>query len=411
MRPTTERLWTLAHEPRGPLAPYLDSFAQLLVSKGFRQRHLGPQIRAAARFSRWLQARRVPALDVTDEHVQHFLQRRCMRKTIKEGAPAALQRLLELLRQNGAAPKKIETVDLKPVEQVVQQFGCDLLNRQGLSDKTRVQYCPFVAIFLSERYGSEPIDLAALCAADVIRFIRGQAVRLSPPRAKVATIALRSFLRYVRYRGEIKTELVAAVPTVPTWTMTGVPRAIAADYVRAALAHCQRDTLVGCRDYAILLLLTRLGLRSGEIVSLTLDSMDWEHGTIAVSGKGGQDARLPLPVEVGDALARYLKLGRRSCSSRALFLRTNAPIRCLGSQTTIGTIVNAALTRAGVETPHRGAHQFRHALAADMLRQGATLSEIGSLLRHRHAKTTAIYAKVDFVALRPLSLPWPGAAS
>jgi integrase/recombinase XerD len=114
---------------------------------------------------------------------------------------------------------------------------------------------------------------------------------------------------------------------------------------------------------------------------------------------------------VGDAMARYLKLGRRSCSSRALFLRANAPIRGLGSQTTIGTIVNAALTRAGVETPNRGAHQFRHALAADMLRQGATLSEIGSLLRHRHAKTTAIYAKVDFVALRPLSLPWPGAAS
>jgi integrase/recombinase XerD len=411
MEPTTGRLWTLAHEPRGPLAPYLDSFARLLVSKGFRQRHLGPQIRAAAKFSRWLQAKRVPALDVTDEHVKRFLQCRGMRRTIKQGGGAALQRLLEFLRQNGAAPQNIETIDLTPVEQVVQQFGCDLLKRQGLSDKTRVQYCPFVAIFLSERYGSEPVDLAALCAADVIRFIRGQAARLSPPRAKVATIALRSFLRYARYRGEIRSDLVAAVPTVPTWTMTGIPRAIAADHVRAALAHCQRDTLVGCRDYAILLLLVRLGLRSGEIVSLTLDSIDWEHGTIAVSGKGGQDARLPLPVEVGDAMARYLKLGRRSCSSRALFLRANAPIRGLGSQTTIGTIVNAALTRAGVETPNRGAHQFRHALAADMLRQGATLSEIGSLLRHRHAKTTAIYAKVDFVALRPLSLPWPGAAS
>lgn len=411
MEPTTERLWKLAHEPRGPLAPYLDSFAQLLVRKGFQQRHLGPQIRVAAKFSRWLLAMRVSALDVTDEHVRHFLQRRVMLRTVKQGVGAALQRLLELLRQNGAAPQNIEAVDVTPVEQVVQQFGRDLLERQGLSDKTRVQYCPFVEIFLSERYGSERIELAALRAADVIRFIRDQAARLSPPRAKVATIALRSFLRYARYRGEIQADLVAAVPTVPTWTMTGIPRAIAADHVRAALAHCQRDTLVGCRDYAILLLLTRLGLRSGEIVSLTLDSIDWEHGTIAVSGKGGQEARLPLPVEVGDAIARYLKLGRLSCSCRALFLRANAPIRGLGSQTTIGTIVNAALTRAGVETPHRGAHQFRHALAADMLRQGATLSEIGSLLRHRHAKTTAIYAKVDFVALRPLSLPWPGATS
>jgi integrase/recombinase XerD len=411
MEPTIERLWTLAREPRGPLAPYLDSFAQLLVRKGFRQRHLGPQIRAAANFSRWLQVKRVPALDITDEHVQHFLGRRGMRRTIKQGGGAALQRLLEFLRQNGAAPRNIATVDLTPAEQVVQQFGRDLLERQGLSDKTRVQYCPFVEIFLSERYGSERIDLAALRAADVIRFIRGQAARLSPPRAKAATIALRSFLRYARYRGEIQTDLVAAVPTVPTWSMTGIPRAIAAAHVRAALAHCERDTLVGCRDYAILLLLTRLGLRSGEIVSLRLDSIDWEHSTIAVSGKGGHDARLPLPVEVGEAIARYLQLGRHSCSSRALFLRANAPIRGLGSQTTIGTIVNAALTRAGIDTPHRGAHQFRHALAADMLRQGATLSEIGSLLRHRHPKTTAIYAKVDFVALRPLSLPWPGVVS
>jgi integrase/recombinase XerD len=408
MEPTSSRLWSLAREPKGPLAAYLDSFARLLVEQGFRQQHLGPRIRVAADFSRWLQARRVVALGVTDEHVQQFLKRRGMRWTVKQGGGATLQRLVEFLRQDGVIRRQSERVELAPVQQVVEQFARYLLDEQELSDKTRVQYCPFIESFLSERFGSGRIDLAALSAADVIRFVRRQAARLSPPRSKAATIALRSFLRYARYRGEIRADLVAAVPTVPNWTMTGIPRAIAADHVRAALTHCQRDTPIGSRDFAILLLLARLGLRSGEIVSLTLDSIDWEHGSIAVAGKGGHVTRLPLPVEVGEAIVHYLQHGRRPCISRALFLRTNAPIRSLGSQTTIGTIVNAALTRAGVETPHRGAHQFRHALATDMLRQGATLSEIGSVLRHRHAKTTALYAKVDFAALRPLGLPWPG---
>jgi integrase/recombinase XerD len=411
MEPTSSRLWLLARVPKGPLAAYLDSFACRLVQRGFRQQHLGPQIRVAANFSRWLQARRVAALDVTDEHVRHFLQRRGMRSTVKQGGRATLQRLVEFLRQDGVIRRQSEHIELGPVQQVVEQFARYLLEEKELSDKTRVQYCPFIESFLSERFGSQRIDLAALCAADVIRFVRCQAQRLSPPRAKAATIALRSFLRYARYRGEIQADLVAAVPTVPNWAMTGIPRAIAAHHVRAALTHCQRDTPMGSRDFAILLLLARLGLRSGEVVSLTLDSIDWEHGSIVVAGKGSHATRLPLPVEVGEAIAHYLQHGRRPCISRALFLRTNAPIGSLGSQTTIGTIVNAALTRAGVETPHRGAHQFRHALATDMLRQGATLSEIGSLLRHRHAKTTAIYAKVDFAALRPLSLPWPGGTS
>lgn len=192
--------------------------------------------------------------------------------------------------------------------------------------------------------------------------------------------------------------------------MTGIPRAIAPEHVQAVFAHCPRDTPLGRRDYAILMLLARLGLRSGEIVALTLDSIDWEAGSIAVAGKGNQAACLPMPMEVGEAIADYLRHGRPVSSSRALFLRVCAPIRGLGAAQTVGTIAGAAIKRAGIETLHRGSHQFRHALAADMLRHGATLTEIGAVLRHRHAKTTGIYAKVDFAALRPLSLPWPGGA-
>ena len=186
--------------------------------------------------------------------------------------------------------------------------------------------------------------------------------------------------------------------------MTAIPRAIAPDHLRAVLAGCWRDTPVGRRDYAILMLLARLGLRSSEIVSLTLDSIDWEDRSIAVVGKGDQPAVLPLPAEVGEAIAEYLQCGRPVYNDRALFLRANAPIRGLGA----GQSRN---DRWCGDPPGRhkdaipGSHQFRHALAIDMLRKGATLTEIGSLLRHRHPKTTGIYAKVDFQALRPLSQP------
>jgi len=405
-----DRPWVLAHEPKGPLVAYLDPFGSYLLEQGFKQKHLGPQIRVAANFSRWLRAKRVAVMDIADEHARSFLQTPRMRRSIRQGGPAALRRLIEFLCHRDIICKRAEHTDRTPVEQVIDRYSAYLQQEQGLCDKTLIQYCPFIACFLAERFGSGPVNLAMLCAGDVVGFVRQQAARLSPARGKAATIALRSFLRYLRCRGEIQLDLVAAVPTVPNWSMTGIPRAIAVDHIHAALAQCQRDTPAGNRDYAILLLLARLGLRSSEIVSLTLDSVDWVEGSIAVQGKGGRATRLPLPVEVGEAIACYLRQGRSPCRNRALFLRVNAPVRGLGSPTTIGTIVNAALTRAGITTPHRGAHQFRHALAADMLRHGATLAEIGSLLRHRHPKTTGIYAKVDFAALRPLGLPWPGGA-
>jgi site-specific recombinase XerD len=318
---------------------------------------------------------------------------------------------MDFMSQLGVIHPLPEQDEATPIQRAVQAFATYLRQERALSDKTLIQYCPFIERFLSERFESGSVAFSALRASDVIEFIQRQAAQLSPARAKAATTALRSFLRYLRYDGEIQLNLAAAVPTVPNWSMTGIPRAIAPEHIRAVLAHCSRVTPIGRRDYAILMLLARLGLRSSEIVSLNLDSIDWETGTMKVDGKGHQSASLPLPVEVGEAIADYLRYGRPVCNSRALFLRALAPIRGLGAQQTIATIVGAAITRASIDTCHRGSHQFRHALAADMLRHGATLSEIGSVLRHQHSKTTGIYAKVDFAALRPLSLPWPGGAT
>ena len=406
MTQPSESVWKLWREPKGPLVPYIEPFARRLAEQGFCRRYLGQQIRMAARFSRWLLVNRVAAEAVTDDHVRQFLHGSAGKRAINRGTVATVRRFMDFLRQLGVIPTRVEFTERTQIQQVVDAFSGYLLHDQALSNKTLIQYCPFIERFLSNRFGSGPVELATLRAVDVIGFIQRQAARLSSVRAKVATIALRSFLRYARYRGEIHLNLVVAVPAVPNWSMTGIPRAIAAEHVRAVLAHCRRDTPIGCRDYAILMLLARLGLRAGEIVSLTLDSIDWETGRIAVTGKGAHAAWLPLPAEVGEAIVQYLQV-RPACNDRALLLRVTAPIRSLGSQMTIGTIVDAALTRAGIDTPRRGAHQFRHALAVDMLRQGATLSEIGSVLRHRHAKTTGIYAKVDIATLRSLSLPWP----
>jgi integrase/recombinase XerD len=411
MEPNCEAPWTLAREPEGPLADHLDTFARQLHEQGFEPRVIGVHIRTAARFSRWLQAEHVAAEALTDEHARRFLEKLEYRERVRLGAAATLRRLIEVLRGLGVCGTATTISELTPIERIVAAFANHLRKDQELSVRTLVQYCPVAKSFLSERFGTGPVDLATLRGLDVINFVQRQASHVSPARAKAVTIALRSFLRYARYCGETPVDLAGTVPTVANWSMTGIPRAISPDHLRTVLASSRRDTPLGRRDYAILLLLARLGLRSSEIVSLTLDSIDWKAGSIAVLGKAGHAAVLPLPVEVGEAVAQYLQSGRPTCACRALFLCANAPIRGLGAGPTVGTIVRAAIVRAGVKTRSQGAHQFRHALATDMLRKGATLTEIGSILRHQHPKTTGIYAKVDFDALRPLGLRWPGGAA
>jgi integrase/recombinase XerD len=219
---------------------------------------------------------------------------------------------------------------------------------------------------------------------------------------------LRSFLHYARYLGEVTLDLAAAVPIVANWSMTSIPRAISAEHVRQLLASIDRRTAVGRRDYAILLLLARLGLRSGEVASLELDDIDWNLGQVSVRGKSGQRNRLPLPTEVGKAIAAYLRRGRPESTSRGVFLRARAPICAFRGASGVGSIVRHSLERAGIQATTTGTHQFRHGLATEMLRRGASLSEIGDLLGHRHPQTTKIYTKVDIKALRTLALPWPG---
>jgi len=299
---------------------------------------------------------------------------------------------------------------LIPVERCAQAFERYLREERALVTATIINYVPFIRSFLKDRFGKGEVMLLRLCARDVVRFVQRQAPRLHLKRAKLLTTALRSFLRYARYRGEVTVDLAAAVPVVANWSMTSLPRAIAADQVRQLLASINRRTTMGRRDYAILLLLARLGLRSGEVALLELDDIDWNVGQLSVRGKRGQRTELPLSSEVGRAITAYLRRGRPDSASRRVFLRAKAPIRGFRGASGVGSIVRHSLKRAGINAPTHGAHQFRHGLATEMLRQGASLSEIGEVLGHRHPQTTSIYTKVDISALRTLALPWPGGA-
>jgi integrase/recombinase XerD len=219
------------------------------------------------------------------------------------------------------------------------------------------------------------------------------------------TTALRSFLGYGWYRGVITRDLVSAVPTVPHWSTTSIPRAIAPEQVQRLLLSMERWTALGRRDHAIVLLLARLGLRAGEVTRLELGDIDWQTGRLRLRRKGGRTMDLPLPADVGEAIVAYLRRGRPSSLDRRVFLQVRAPHRGLR---TIGKVVRSALQWAGVDAPTKGTHQFRHGLATEMLRRGASLVEIGDVLGHRSMDSTRLYAHVDVPALRTIALPWPG---
>jgi len=364
----------------------------------------------ATGFNRWLKQQGVALPSVASDHPSGYLRYRARQVRLFQGDGVALRQLLDFLRNERVIPteKSTSARSLTPVERCAQAYGQYLRDTRGLAAATIVNYVPFIRTFLKDCFGDAALALSHLCARDVVGFVQRQAPRLHPKRSKILTAALRSFLRYVRYLGKTKLNLAAAVPVVANWSMSSIPRAIGKDQVRQLLASIDRSTAIGRRDYAILLLLARLGLRSGEVMHLELGDIDWNRGQMTVRGKSGPRSGLPLPAEVGKAIAAYLRRGRPPSTSRRVFLRARAPICALRDTCSVGGIVRHYLERAGVDAPSRGAHQFRYGLATEMFHQGASLSEIGDLLGHHSPETTKIYIELDLDGLRTLALPWPG---
>jgi len=401
--------FALSRPPEGPVANYVVPFAGWLVDRGYSLVSTRNHVLMAAGFSSWLRQKGIELSGICGDHSGRYLLDRAQRP--KLGDNAALRHLLTFLRGQNAIAEEIEA-DRSPsaVEQHVLAYEQYLRDARALSRQTIINYRPVVRDFLDFRFSDGGVSLAQLRAVDVTDFVQKRVSRLNMRRAKIMTTALRSFLSYVRYRGDITSDLAAVVPIVANWSLSSIPRAIGRDEVARLLASIDRDTPIGCRDYAMILALARLGLRSSEVVGLELEDIDWAAGEIRVVGKNGKRNDLPMPADVGEAIADYLRKSRPTDASRRVFLRDKAPIRGFTGPSGLGSIIRRSLRRARIDAPTMGTHQFRHGLASEMLRGGASLGEIGEVLGHRHVQTTAIYAKVDLNALRTLALPWPGEA-
>lgn len=399
---------TLMRLRNSPFTRHLYSYARELRDQGYSVASGRRQLLLVADFGHWLKQNGIRVAQIKSKHLAKFKKYQARKQPIMKEHAAVLRRFLDLLRRKGAIPTEA-VPSMSRVEQMTQEFVLYLQKERGLAATTIESRRLIVVRFLHSYLTEERGDLTGLSSEVVVEFVRGQAAKVSPKGATLLTTSLRSFLHYARYQGYIQNDLAAVVPAVASWSMQSIPRSLPKKQVELVLLSCNRQTAIGRRDYAILLLLARLGLRAGEVASLSLDDIDWQAGSISVHGKSGHRPRLPLPDDVGEALAEYLRDGRPRLASRVVFLSGNAPLRPIRSSV-VSDVVKRQLERAGIDSPRKGAHQFRHGLATELLRQGASLGEIGELLGHRHPDTTAIYAKVDLVSLRALAMPWPGGA-
>jgi site-specific recombinase XerD len=399
---------TIERLRQGPLSEHLDAYATAIAQQGYSRHSIRNQVVVIADFSRWLQQRDIELHDVDGKAVDRFVRHHQRHSGICRGDAGILSRFLAVLGQTGIVEQRLKLPAQNPRQNIIDEFRHHLLQERRLSRATMQNYVPFIDQFLSERFRNKAPNLSVLRGADITGFVQRHARQFSPGRAKLLVTALRCFCRYLRQRGKITVDLAACVPAVPNWSRATLPKFLPPGTVQRVLSRCDRQTSLGRRDYAILLLLARLGLRAGEVVALNLEDIDWEAGQMSIRGKGGRSAQMPLPADVGEAIAAYLRDGRPRCLGRRIFIRAKAPLDGFASSVAICFIVMRALRRAGVDSARKGAHLFRHTLACDLLRQGCSLDEIGELLRHESPNTTAIYAKVDLAALHSLALPWPG---
>ena len=393
----------------GPLEPFAAGFGSELLRQGYTAQPAAQQLRLMAHVSRWLRTdgRQVGALDAVT--AEAFAVSRRAAGYSNHLTVNALVPLLAYLRGLGVVAEPGVLVAGGPVDVALGRYREYLLVERGLSVITARVYVDAVRPFLTGRVSSDGkrVQLRDLRAGHVTAFVVGRCPEQSRAAAKQTTTALRSLLAYLHVAGEIDRSLAGAVPSVAGWRLTGLPKGLEPDEVQALLASCDRDTAAGRRAFAILTMLVRLGMRAGEVAALRLDDVNWRAGEIMVRGKGDRCERLPLPADVGEAMSAYLPdRPLVGVQERALFLRVKAPQGPLTS-IAVSDVVAAAARRAGIGTV--GSHRLRHTVAVEMLRAGASLPEIGQVLRHSHMSTTAIYAKNDREALREIARPWPGA--
>jgi site-specific recombinase XerD len=392
----------------GPLEEHVASFATHLARQHYCRQIARRKLRLVAQLNRWLSKRRIPLVQVDEALISTFLEARRKIQRPGSGDRRTLSGLLHYLRTTGVAPVRRLCKACSCFDQIVQDYEHFLIEQRCLAAGSIPIYASVVKRFLKHRFPDGRIRLRELRADAVTGFVRSASLDYALRTLQSSMSSLRSFLRFLLQCGRISIPLANAVPTVAAGHSSELPKYLEPAQVEKLLTSCDRRRNRGRRDYAILLLLARLGLRAGEVAQLCLEDIDWQAGELCVHGKRARLDRLPLPQDVGQAIANYLKARHSSESSRRVFLCTNAPYEGLANSQAVGAVVKRALNRARLFPAHRGAHLLRHSLATSMLRRGATMVQIGQVLRHQQIQTTEIYAKVDVNALRALAQPWPG---
>ncbi|MDP9294082.1 MAG: site-specific integrase [Actinomycetota bacterium] len=391
----------------GPLELYASGFAAELVRLGFTRNTIACQLRLMAHVSSWLAGKELEA-GLTAAVVEEFFAFRRAAGHATLRSPRALEPLLAHLRELGVVQPAV-AVAATPAEGLLERYRCYLLDERGLAAGTVRGYVDIVRSFVVGRGAADGSGLEGLTAGDLSAYVLAECPRRSRGSAKLLVCALRSLLGFLHVEGVLAESLSGAVPSVAGWRLAGLPRGLEPGQARRLLSSCDRRTTAGRRDFAILTLLLRLGLRRGEVARLELGDVDWRAGEVLIRGKGDRQERLPLPADVGEAVAGYLRRGRPgSAQGRCVFVRAKAPRQPLTPGGVTQVVVSAG-KRAGLG--EIGAHRLRHTAATEMLRAGATLPEVGQVLRHRSLLTTAIYAKVDREALRTIARPWIGGAA
>ena len=391
----------------GPLEPHVVGFVEGLLRQGYTRSSAQQHVCFIAHLDRWMAGEGIGLDGLSEPVIDRYLAERCAAGYVEYRSPKALRPLLDYLTPLGVLPVPDEAAP-SSVEVVLRRYFSYLVGERGLTAGTARGYVDFVRPFVATRVRGHVCDLAGISAAEVTGFVLAACPGRAVGSAKLIVCALRSFLRWLHLSGQAPGSLADAVPSVAGWRLSGLPKGLEAGQLRRLLVSCDRRTPSGRRDYAVLLLLSRLGLRAGEVARLGLGDIDWRHGEIVVVGKGNRAERLPLPVDVGAAIAAYLRRGRPATAvGRSVFVRVHAPHRALTAGG-VTLVVFDAGQRAGLGKIH--AHRLRHTAATEMLRAGSPLPEIGQVLRHRSALSTAIYAKVDRDALAVLARPWPVAS-
>jgi len=393
------------HRSRRLLGPHLDSFVAESARLGYAPQSVRHQCHVIGHFGDWLERRGLGVGDIDAGVID--LHRRGRKRAGRRAEAGTLRRLVDGLRARGLVRPAASPPRWSAAEKLLDRFREQLTVERRVLAAGAANYVSFAREFLLDRRPDGVPRLRDLRASDVSGFVVSWTRTHPPGRAPLLVTALRSFFRFLLRHGKIDLDLAGAVPSVPRWRLASLPRYLPAEQVERVLASCDRKTAGGRRDYAVLSLLARLGLRAREVARLELEDIDWRAGELLVLGKRSRKDRLPVLPDVGEALADYLRHGRPACATRRVFVRLRAPVRAIAEERTVSSIVCAALRRAGLNPPVKGAHMLRHSLATRMLRGGASMAEIAEVLRHRSPQTTEIYAKVDFAALRSLALPWP----